>query len=46
VAYTHARQAQLRSLQARRVPIVEARPAELGPALVQRYLAMKRAGAL
>lgn len=44
--YLAARQELLARLQARQLPVVEARPAELGPALVQRYLAMKGSGSL
>ncbi|OEC33593.1 Uncharacterized conserved protein, DUF58 family, contains vWF domain [Pseudomonas cuatrocienegasensis] len=46
VDYLNARNALHERLAARQVPVLDARPSELGPALINRYLAWKKAGVL
>ena len=46
VDYLNARNALHERLHAHGVPVLDARPGELGPELVTRYLAWKKAGAL
>ncbi|TBV00862.1 DUF58 domain-containing protein [Phytopseudomonas dryadis] len=46
VDYLNARNALHERLQAHNVPVLDARPGELGPELVSRYLAWKKAGVL
>lgn len=46
VDYLNARNTLHERLAARQVPVLDARPSELGPALINRYLAWKKAGVL
>lgn len=46
VDYLNARNGLHERLVAHGVPVLDARPSELGPELVSRYLAWKKAGAL
>ncbi|MNY47834.1 hypothetical protein D3C86_1831310 [compost metagenome] len=46
VDYLNARAGLHERLAAHKVPVLDARPSELGPQLVSRYLAWKKAGVL